>query len=168
MLAALRSPQTQAGKWPETDAQTYTLADQVISPNRESFRTPWMSSLVCAVLFSDTLHQPLFVCAPRVLKGKRVPHPPRSTMPKKSRCMPPPGVVIVAGRSGDSMHTPFLMSLSILKPMSRRQPRCCGSTEECVASPRSSSPMARSSSNQTRGNSPPHACRRQKQRRENA
>src|SRR5690242_11633960 len=39
-------------------------------------------SRLCGVL-PNTLHQPLFVCAPRVLKGKRVPHPPRSTMPKK-------------------------------------------------------------------------------------
>lgn len=39
-------------------------------------------SRLCSAL-PDTLHQPLFVCAPRVLKGERVPHPPRSTMPKK-------------------------------------------------------------------------------------
>ena len=40
---------------------------------------------VCTRLYSalpDTLHQPLFVCAPRVMKGKRMPDSPKSTMPQ--------------------------------------------------------------------------------------
>lgn len=36
-------------------------------------------SRLCGVL-PETLHQPLFVCAPRVLKGKRMPDSPKSTM----------------------------------------------------------------------------------------
>jgi mycoredoxin len=40
------------------------------------------SSRLFSVL-PDTLQQLLFVCAPRVLKGKRMPHSPRSTRPKK-------------------------------------------------------------------------------------